>query len=93
MERPFEYSIFNTITGEWNYQNHAPLLHDLQTWEKTDDPNKRVLKQTKVCYIDTRYKAKLRLFRYWQKKNGIIETIYNPYAGAEIGKTIPILNF
>ena len=47
------------------------------------------LKQTRTCFVDTRYKAKLRLFNYL---NGG-ECKYNPFKGTEIGKTLPILNF
>jgi hypothetical protein len=92
MEKPYKFSILDLKTNEWNCQDREPLLHELQTWEPTSE-NVSKLEQTKECYIDTRYEAKLRLFRYWQKKSGIIEKRYNPFEGTEIGKSIPILNF
>jgi hypothetical protein len=75
--------------------NQEPLLYQLQTWEETNDPNVRELKQTKTVYIDTRYEAKLRLFNYvnFIKKGLEIPRYRSPYQGTEIGKSIPILNF
>ena len=93
MNRPYKYTIFDKKTNEHTETNNAPLLCELQTYEDTDVENVKRLKQTKECYIDTRYDVKLRLFRYWQKLNGISEQVYKPYEGTEIGKSIPILNF
>ena len=93
MEKPYKYIIFDKKTNKNTEQNQEPVLRDLQTWEPTDSPNVRKLEQTKECYIDTRYRAKLRLYKYWQKLNGIIEPKYEPYKGTEIGKSLPILNF
>ena len=52
-----------------------------------------VLKQTKVCYIDTRYAAKLRLFNYLKNKTKERLKEYEPYANTEFGRSIPILPF
>lgn len=95
MERPFKYTIWcnktNTILSQTNI---APLLHELKTWENTDKPNVKVLEQTRTCYVDTRYDAKLRLFNYITYiKNGLEIPKYNPFKNTKIGKTIPILNF
>ena len=74
--------------------NQEPLLHQLQTWEQTSEPNVRELKQTKTVYFDTRYEAKLRLFNYVNySKKGLEIPRYRPFVGIEIGKSIPILNF
>ena len=52
-----------------------------------------ILKQTKICFVDTRYAAKLRLFNYLKNKtkDGLKE--YKPYANTEAGISIPILPF
>lgn len=89
MERPFKFEIRCKKTGKSTFQNHPPLTLELETCEPTENPKvfKRV--QTKVCYIDTRYEAKKRLWEYLHpefKRRPI-------YEGTEIGKTIPILNF
>ncbi len=70
------------------------LCEHLETWEDTENPKEKIKKQTKTCYIDTRYKAKLRLYNYiTYTKNGLSVTSYKPFEGTEIGKSIPILNF
>ena len=94
MERPFKYLVFCNKTGDVKETNYTPLLHHLQTWEATEDPNVRKLKQTKTVYIDTRYEAKIRLFNYVTcTKKGLPVPKYKPFEGTEIGKSIPILNF
>lgn len=93
MNRPYKYTIFDNKTGEYTETNIEPLLRNLQTYEPTETPNVGRLTQTKTAWIDTRCEAKLRLYRYWQRINGIIEPKYEPFAGTEVGKSIPILNF
>ena len=45
-------------------------------------------------YIDTRYKAKLRLYNYITfTKQGLKIPSFKPFENTEIGKSIPILNF
>ena len=93
MEKPYQYTIICQKTGQTWETNFAPTLRELQTYEPTNNPDILVLKQTKVCYVDTRYPAKLRLFNYLNNKTkeGLKE--YNPYTNTEAGKSIPILPF
>ena len=93
MNKPQKYIIFDKRTKAHIEQNREPVLRDLQTYEPTDRPNVFRLEQKKECYIDTRYDARLRLYKYWQKSNGIIEPKYEPFKGTEVGKSIAILNF
>ena len=95
MKKPYKFTVICNKTGRVVCeQNYEPLLHNLQTWEETSDPNIRELKQTKTAYIDTRYEAKIRLFNYiTYTKNGLEIPRYRPFSGTEIGKSIPILNF
>lgn len=91
MERPYKYHIFDTITHKFSYStNIEPLQHELCAYVPTDKPNTFVNKQTKICYIDTRYEAKIRLFKYLHPE---LNRAYKPYEGTEIGKSLPILNF
>jgi len=93
MQKPFKYSIICNKTNEITETNIAPLSHHLETWEKIDQ-NTRVKVQTKTCYIDTRYEARLRLYNYLEfTKKGKEIPRYKPFSGTEIGKSIPILNF
>jgi len=94
MEKPYKYTIICDKTKYIEQTNIEPLLHHLQTWEPTDKENVKELKQTKTCYIDTRYDAKLRLYNYFTfTKQGKEVPRYKPFEGTEIGRTIPILNF
>ena len=95
MDKPYKFAIIcNKTKKVISQQNHYPLLHELQTWEETSDPRVKQLRQTRTAYIDNRYEAKLRLFNYiTYVKNGLEIPRYSPYAGSEIGRSIPILNF
>lgn len=95
MKKPFKYTIVCDKTKNVVLEtNQEPLIHQLQTWEETSDPNVRELKLTKTVYIDTRFEAKSRLFNYVNySKKGLEIPRYRPYQGTEIGKSIPILNF
>jgi hypothetical protein len=93
MNRPYQYIIFCQKTGQTWETNFAPTLRELQTYEPTESPDVFVLKQTKVCYIDTRYQAKLRLYNYLNNKTKEVLKEYEPYADTEVGKSIPILPF
>ena len=94
MNKPFKYVIICNKTNNIIETNREPLLHELQTWEETENPNIRELKQTKTCLIDTRYDAKLRLYNYINfTKKGLEIPKYRPFIGTKIGKSIPILNF
>ena len=95
MDKPFKYTVICNKTNKVLYRtNIEPLLHTLQSYESTQDPDVRVLTQTKTVYIDTRYEAKLRLYNYITfTKQGKEIPKYQPFKGTEIGKSIPILNF
>ena len=94
MNRPFKYSIIDNESGYIYETDIAPTLRELQTFVRTSNPNIFVLKQTKKCYIDTRYEAKLRLYNYVNYvKNGLPILRYEPFKGTEIGISLPILNF
>lgn len=92
MERPYKYTIIDNLRNITE-TNIEPLLHQLQTWEYLDEKT-RVKVQTKTCWEDMRYEAKLRLFNYLTyTKNGLKIPAYKPFEGTEIGVSIPILNF
>lgn len=95
MKKPYLFTIICNKTGNVVCeQNNEPQLRSLQTWEDTYDPNVKELKITKTAYIDERYEAKLRLYYYINfTKKGLEIPKYRPFAGTEIGKSIPILNF
>jgi hypothetical protein len=94
MERPYKYTIICRKTNSIKETNIEPRFHELLTWEETEDPKIRIKKQTKVVYVDTKYKAKLRLYNYITfTKQGLEIPIYEPFTGTEIGKSLPILNF
>ena len=94
MNRPFKYSIIDNKSGYIYETDISPTIRELQTYERTSDPNKFALKQTKTCYIDTRYEAKLRLYNYINYTNkGLPIPKYEPFKGTEIGISLPILNF
>ena len=95
MRKPYKFTIICDKSGNIvGQQNDEPLLHHLQTWEPTSDPNIKELKQTKTVYIDTRYEAKLRLYNYvTYTRKGLEVPRHKPFAGTDMGKTIPILNF
>lgn len=92
MNKPFKYFILDDQTGKVvGRTNTPPLLYELQTWEKAGIDSHKLV-QTRTAYIDTRYEARLRLWEYITfTKKGLPIPRYNPYAGSEIGKTLPIL--
>ena len=87
MQKPFKYSIICNKTNEITETNIAPLSHHLETWEKVSENVNRLV-QTKTCFVDIRYEARLRLYNYLE-----FTPRYKPFSGTEIGKSIPILNF
>ena len=94
MKRPYKYTIFDQKTNEIRETDIEPYIHELQTYEPTDRTNIRELKQTKICYVDTRYDAKIRLYNYLTyTKKGLSVPRYEPFRNTEIGKSLPILNF
>lgn len=92
MKRPFKYFIFCTKLNKVIFeQDTPPLTCLLETWEKTKS-GVFEKKQTKIAYIDTRYDAKLRLWKYLNfTKKGLKVPKYEPYKNTDIGKSIPIL--
>jgi len=95
MDRPFEYFVLCNKTKKILFEtNVAPSEHRLYTYEPIEGTNIRKLTQTRTAYIDTRYKAKLRLYNYVTfTKKGLEIPTYKPFEKTEIGKSIPILNF
>lgn len=91
MEKPYKYIIVCKKTGQITETNIEPRLHELETWEETDNPNIRIKKQTKECYVDTRYAAKKRLFEYLHPDKK--QPQFKPFKNTQIGISIPILNF
>lgn len=91
MNRPFKYFVLCDKTKKVLHETDTPpVTGDLMTYEPTEDPNTKELKQTRTAYIDTRYDAKLRLWRMHLRKRGIAE-MGSPFKGTDIGKNIPIL--
>ena len=95
MKRPTKYTVICDKTKKvLYYTNIAPLLHELETWEQTENPSISVKKQTRTAYVNTRYDAELRLYNYiTYTKRGVDIPKYNPYRGTSIGIDTPILNF
>lgn len=94
MNKPYKYAIFCEKTRKIKETNFEPRLRELQTYEPTDKEGVKELKQTKTCYIDTRYEAKKRLYNYiTYTKKGLEIPKYRPFEGTEIGKSLPVLNF
>jgi hypothetical protein len=71
--KPIKYTVICDKTKTVKYQtNQPPILIELQTYEPTEIEGQLILKQTKTAYIDTRYDAKLRLYKYVMfKKYGV----------------------
>lgn len=94
MEKPYKFTIICNKTKGMTQTNIEPTLRSLQTWEPFGDEKTSILVQTKTCYFDTRYEAKLRLYNYiTYKKNGLEVPNYKPYKNTDIGVNKPILNF
>lgn len=95
MERPTKYTVICNKTKKVLYHtNIAPLLHELETWEQTENPLISVRKKTMTVYVNTRYDAELRLYNYiTYTKKGVDIPKYSPYIGTLIGIDTPILNF
>ena len=64
MKKPFKFTVICNKTGSISETDITPVMGDLQTWELTADSKVRELRQTKTVYIDIRYQAKLRLWKY-----------------------------
>ena len=81
MDKPHEYSAIHKTSKEIREFSHISM-RPYQPSGVTDADYPWVI------YIDTRYAAKMRLYNYIHKIPP-----YRPFAGTEIGKSIPILNF
>jgi len=94
MPRPHKFMVIDKMEPKLSYDTDIyPVLVDLETWQPTDKPNKLKRVQTKECYIDSRYEARIRLYEYLLDKNGFSKDRYKPFSGTEIGKSLPILVF
>lgn len=95
MHRPKKYLVKDLVNKTWEETNILPPPHTLQEYvTKPDEPNIGILTKVKEVFEDTRYEAKLRLYNYvTYTRNGLEIPRYKPFAGTEIGKSIPILNF
>lgn len=99
MELPYKYFIIDNKTKEvikYTNSHYDIQPHRLQEYVPTkENPKVSKLEQTKTAYVDTRYDAKLRLYNYLRRKEGLptYPPQYKPFEGTEIGKSIPILNF
>lgn len=95
MKRPEKYTIIvrNLETGHIIEEQLTDWVHDHLRYKYQYDARYETL-----IFIDTRYEAKLRLYKYWLRKTNfkLWDRLYSGksiYHGTEIGKTIPILNF
>lgn len=95
MHRPKKYLAKDLVNKTWEETNILPPPHTLQEYvTKPDEPNIGILTKVKEVFEDTRYEAKLRLYNYvTYTRNGLEIPRHKPFAGTEIGKSIPILNF
>ena len=100
MHRPKKYLVKNLIDKTWEETNTLPPASQMQKFIADHDspnigrPNIGRLKTVIEVFEDTRYEAKLRLYNYvTYTRNGLEIPRYKPFAGTEIGKSIPILNF
>lgn len=95
--KPCRFYLMNNFTKEIkpfvSYRT-APIESDVFGYVETS-PRIKEYKQIYTVYEDLRYKAKLRLYNYLRKKQGLstYPPKYKPFEGTEIGKTIAILNF
>ena len=95
MDRPNKYLVKNLIDKTWEETNTLPPASQMQKFiADPDSPNIGRLKTVLEVFEDKRYEAKLRLYNYvTYTRNGLEIPRYKPFAGTEIGKSIPILNF
>lgn len=81
MQRPREYAVFGATKA-----NRGFIV-------ETDYPNYYVGIEHNI-FVDTRYVAKMRLYKYLLKKYNVYIPTYGERMGdAEIGASKPILNF
>jgi hypothetical protein len=69
MKKPNKYFIICDKTKRLLLEtDREPITNDLCTWEPSCVPGQSILTQTKTAYIDTRYEAKMRLYKYMRSK-------------------------
>jgi len=89
MEKPYKYIIIDNETKKVMYSNIKPSSNDVTRWEKVSG-KVSCKKVFKTVYVNTRYKAELRLYNYiTYTKNNIEIPKYQPFKGIDS----PILNF
>lgn len=95
MDRPKRYLVKDLINKTLEETNILPSASRMQKFIADEGcPNIGRLKTVLEVFEDKRYEAKLRLYNYvTYTRNGLEIPKYKPFAGTEIGKTIPILNF
>lgn len=72
MEFPYKYFIICDKTKQVVRQtNIEPLTRDLETYEDTEVRGIKKLTKTRTAYVDTRYDAKVRLFKYLHSKQSL----------------------
>lgn len=92
MNRPHKFFAVHKHTKEIK-EYTSEMFHPREEWEPIDKKTSKKVMNWDI-YEDTRYEAKLRLYNYLTyTKQGKEIPRYKPFAGTEIGKTIPILNF
>ena len=64
MKRPLKFTIICNKTGSVEMTNREPFIRDLQSWEATDNQEIKELRTTKSVWIDVRYTARIRLWKY-----------------------------
>ena len=84
MEKPYKYTAIHKVSKKIEYFNIIELRPDRIKYYFADETE-----YPWIILEDIRYKAKLRLYNYVNK----IPKQKPYYAGTEIGKSIPILNF
>ena len=91
---PTKYSLFPLFRDlphkEWIFDSE-PCKHDLYGYRMNASGTIGTYTQLYECYIDTRYKARLRLFYYLHPERK--PTSKSIFADTEIGKSLPILNY
>jgi len=63
MEKPYKFRIICDKTGKVSKTNLEPTIQDTHTYESIGC-GRKALVQTKTVYIDTRYEARLRLYKW-----------------------------
>lgn len=93
MERPNKFFAIHNQTKEVRYFNSI-MSKPFEGYEETEIKGTFKPANNWTIYEDLRYEAKLRLYNYiTYTKQGLEIPRYKPFAGTQIGISIPILNF